>query len=76
MSGETLADSGVAARWNALVAEVNGLPPDGTPGVRDVDFPCAEFDGPGYTGSGRCDSDGHYLCRRCSLPSPEGFRRG
>jgi hypothetical protein len=65
-------DSGLAARWNALCAEVNGHPPIGTPGVRDVEFPCAEYDGLGYDGDGRCDSDGHYECVRCSHLSPDG----
>lgn len=64
-------DSGLAARWNALYAEVNGRPPVGTLGVRDSEFPCEEYDGKGYDGNGLCMSDGHYECRRCSHLSPD-----
>jgi hypothetical protein len=35
----------------------------GDPGVRDPDAPCAEFE-PGEP-AGRCDTDGHYMCREC-----------
>lgn len=42
--------------------------PDGTPGVRDIDAPCEDFN-PSATKltvwSGHCDGDGHYLCRSC-----------
>lgn len=39
------------------------LPPDETPGVRDVDAPCEYYE-PGEPGAGGgCHSDGHYLCR-------------
>ena len=40
-----------------------GRIPDGTAGLRDVDAPCIDF----HEGvpSGRCESDGHYLCHRC-----------
>lgn len=53
-------------RWYALVSELNGRPLVGTPGIRDVDHPCEEYDGKGYDGRGRCDSDGHYECVNCS----------
>jgi hypothetical protein len=66
-----LVDSGLAGRWNALVAEVNGMPLVGTPGVRDVEHPCAEYDGLGQYGDGLCLSDGHYECRNCSHLSPD-----
>lgn len=69
-----LVDSGLAARWNALVAEVNGRPLIGTPGVRDIENPCAAFDGLGYDGTGDCLSDGHYVCTDCSLLSPNAPR--
>jgi len=35
----------------------------GCPGVRDPDFPCIDF-APGRP-LGRCEGDGHYLCRDC-----------
>lgn len=52
--------------WNALVAEVNGRPLDGTPGVRSITAPCELFDGVEPSGSGTCSTDGHYLCTECS----------
>jgi len=66
--------SGLAARWNALYAEVNGRPMVGTPGVRDIENPCEVFDGMGYDGGGDCHSDGHYLCDDCSRLSPDAPR--
>jgi hypothetical protein len=42
--------------------------PDGLPGVRDVDAPCADFTpgtSPGTLRIGDCDTDGHYLCEEC-----------
>jgi hypothetical protein len=35
----------------------------GDPGVRDPDAPCTEFE-PGEP-AGRCETDGHYMCREC-----------
>lgn len=62
-------------RWEELRRFVNGEPPFfGTVGVRDVDNVCEEFNGRGYDGTGRCDSDGHYLCTECSHLSPEAPR--
>ncbi len=46
----------------------------GTPGVRDPDGICEAFDGRGYDGYGKCESDGHYLCVECSQLSPEAPR--
>lgn len=66
--------SGALHRWNALVAELNGRPLVGTPGIRDVDHPCEEYDGKGYNGRGECMSDGHYECNRCSRLSPLAYR--
>lgn len=60
--------------WAALVAEVNGRPLDGTPGIRDINAPCELFDGKEPDGSGTCWSDGHYLCRECSHLSRESSR--
>lgn len=52
--------------WAALVAEVNGRPLAGTPGVRDIGAPCELFDGIEPDGSGDCHGDGHWLCDECS----------
>jgi len=38
----------------------------GAAGVRDPEYPCGEFS-PGTPTNGRCDGDGHYLCRNCVL---------
>lgn len=57
---------GLPMSWACLVAEVNGRTFVGQPGVRDPEYPCEEFDGRGYDGSGQCDSDGHYMCVECS----------
>lgn len=67
--------------WRELVAQVNGITEFGLAGMRDPGAPCASFDpvenidwtglyvrAPGH---GRCDSDGHYLCRGCSHLSLE-----
>jgi hypothetical protein len=44
--------------------------------VRDVEFPCEEFDGEGDVDDwGLCESDGHYLCTQCSHLSPEARAR-
>lgn len=50
------------ARQRELNEKVERVP-DGTPGVRDQDNPCDEFD-PGQPG-GNCHGDGHALCREC-----------
>lgn len=39
-------------------------PSVGDPGVRDPDFVCTEYS-PGKPEYGRCEGDGHYLCREC-----------
>lgn len=65
--------------WALLVAELNGHPLVGTPGIRDIAAPCDHFDsdhptvaGLGLrwvskrTSFGTCDTDGHYLCVECS----------
>jgi hypothetical protein len=61
--------------WKTLVAALNSNPgPFGAPGVRDPEYPCAEFDGKNYDGTGDCLSDGHYLCNECSRLSPNAPR--
>lgn len=67
--------------WRALVAEINGARvPDGTPGVRDADAPCEDFEPVGRAfedapGEGNCETDGHYLCRECVHISLAALRR-
>jgi hypothetical protein len=41
---------------------------NGTPGVRDSEHPCADYD-PAPGGPGCCDGDGHYLCWGCKQHS-------
>ena len=64
--------------WRGLVHELNGRPIDGTDGIRDVDAPCEEFRSEHTPrtnpGSGRCDTDGHYLCVECPHISLEAIR--
>lgn len=60
-------------RWRALVNFVNATPGAGTVGLRDPDYPCYSYDGEGYNGRGRCDSDGHYECNNCSHLSEETY---
>lgn len=61
--------------WEALRRFVNAEPPlFGTVGVRDPEYPCQEFDGKSYDGTGACLSDGHYLCKECSKLSPQAPR--
>lgn len=61
--------------WDHLAEILNGRPGRlGTPGVRDPDGICEVFDGQGYDGSGRCQSDGHYLCVECSELAPDSPR--
>ena len=57
-----------------LFLALNGYPPRIPVGVRDPDYPCAEFDGKGYNGRGDCMSDGHYMCTECSELSPDAYR--
>lgn len=58
-----------------LYLAVNAYPGRfGTVGVRDPDGICEAFDGRGFDGSGRCMSDGHYLCAECSQLSPNAER--
>ena len=68
------------AAWAQLEALVNGRSLMGTPGVRDPDAACEAFDPAGEpfeeaSGDGRCDTDGHYLCRECRLISTRALRR-
>lgn len=60
--------------WAELTERVNGRTTIGMVGVRDPEYPCEAFDGLGYDGHGRCDSDGHYLCVECSDLSPKASR--
>lgn len=61
--------------WQTLVAFVNSKPgPFGAPGIRDPEYPCEEFDGRNYDGTGSCKSDGHYLCKGCSKLSKDAPR--
>ena len=61
--------------WEVLRRSVNDEPPlFGTVGVRDPDYPCESFDGRGYNGHGRCQSDGHYMCEECSELSSDASR--
>lgn len=61
--------------WENLVRFVNGGPPlFGTVGVRDPENPCEEFDGKDYDGTGKCTSDGHYMCNECSHLAPNAPR--
>lgn len=65
----------VSLRWEVLYRFVNGKPPlFGTEGVRDPAYQCEEFDARGYDGTGRCLSDGHYMCVECSHLSPNAPR--
>jgi len=41
----------------------------GTPGLRDPDNPCHEFDA--GASAGDCETDGHYLCRKCRHRNPD-----
>lgn len=42
--------------------------PNGTPFVRDQDYPCYVFE-PGEP-QGNCDTDGHYICAECKHLDP------
>ena len=64
----------LAQRWNELYAAVNGRTTLGQVGVRDPENPCEAFDGRDYDGTGRCASDGHYLCTECSHLAPDAPR--
>ena len=63
-------------RWRALVELVNGRFHHGQLGIRDPEYPCPEYNGRGYDGTGQCDSDGHYECVNCSHLSPRAPRFG
>lgn len=73
---------GIPPSWRALIEALNGPPPrvpDGTPGVRDVDAPCEDYQPAGAPwkdapGTGGCDTDGHYLCRECVHISEAALR--
>lgn len=60
--------------WNELVKNINGRTSLHQVGVRDPENVCASFDGLGYDGSGKCLSDGHYICTGCSQLSPKAPR--
>ena len=60
--------------WHCLVENVNGRSVLGQAGVRDPDGPCEAFTATAYDGSGKCMSDGHYLCVECSELSPDAPR--
>ena len=61
--------------WERLRRFVNQGPTMfAEPGIRDPDNVCESYDGKGYTGIGRCESDGHYECTNCSLLSPNAPR--
>jgi hypothetical protein len=62
------------ASWNELFHHVNGRTMLHQVGVRDPENPCEAFDGQGYDGTGRCDSDGHYICNECSHLAPDAPR--
>lgn len=58
---------------------VPGRLPDGIPGIRDVDRPCAGFTlmnrGEQRGALSKCPSDGHYLCQECAYISPEALQK-
>jgi len=60
-------------RWPApvVLSLVCGV---GRKGVRDPEFPCAEFDPGPVEVWASCMSDGHYLCLECRHLSPESER--
>lgn len=64
---------GVRACKEQVAAILRGAPrrrvPDGTPGVRDQDATCAEFE-PGRPAGDLCEGDGHYLCDECANRRP------
>lgn len=71
------------ARWDQLVAEVNGRSILGAPGVRDPESPCEAFRPKGTAfervveadlGDNRCQTDGHYLCVECLEISVSALR--
>jgi hypothetical protein len=37
----------------------------GGTGIRDSNNPCADFT-QGQSGTGNCDTDGHYMCYKCA----------
>lgn len=51
--------------WRILELEVNGKAYVGQRGVRDPEFPCEGFEPGKPTISGRCETDGHYVCDEC-----------
>jgi hypothetical protein len=67
--------AGLPLAWETLRRALNGEPSlIGTPGVRDPENVCEAFDGQGYDGTGRCMSDGHYVCTECSNLAPDAPR--
>ncbi len=60
--------------WHELTENVNGRTVLGQAGVRDPEYICEDFNGAGYDGSGKCLSDGHYLCVECSELAPNAPR--
>lgn len=57
--------------WHLRVLHdtVFSRPPDGTPGIRDIDHPCGTFDH--GEPNGRCMTDGHYICIECRHLDPK-----
>lgn len=55
-------------RWRGVMKEM----PVGVPGNRDPEFRCDHYE-PGPRGGFDCESDGHYLCKKCSHYRPEGY---
>jgi hypothetical protein len=63
-----------APGWQQLYENANGRTVFGQVGVRDPEYPCVGFDAKGYSGNGDCESDGHYMCMKCSKLSKEADR--
>ena len=54
---------GCQSIWGRVSSRFRSVP-DGTPGVRDDDHPCAMFS-QGPPSDGGCKGDGHFLCGEC-----------
>lgn len=62
------------AYHRAIQPGTNRKPPDGLPGHRDPDSPCRAFWPVGKpSGTGSCQTDGHYLCVECEEISQESL---
>ncbi len=61
--------------WASMFERLNGRPGlFGEAGVRDPDHTCEDFTATGYDGTGRCSSDGHYMCTECHHLAPDAPR--